>query len=148
VGYVGRMAVLSGKVVRFDQVKGYGFNTPDTGDEDIFLHVNDLMDDKHLVRPGVVVEFEVEDGDRGPKASGARIVQGAHATGQQQTRRTREDTAEFLSDGTCEILTADAYRREVTEALLASDPALSGAQILRVREAMLGIGRAYGWIED
>jgi CspA family cold shock protein len=142
------IVVDAGKVVRFDPVKGYGFISPDSGDEDVFLHVNDVLDDKQLIRPGVVMEFQVEDGDRGLKASRARIVHGVWRSGSEPVHSDAASGENALSDGTCEVLTNEAYRREVTEALLISDPPLTGPQILRVREAMLGIGRKYGWIED
>ncbi|WP_311446726.1 cold-shock protein, partial [Frankia nepalensis] len=64
----------TGRVLRFDQVRGYGFIAPTGGGEDIFLHANDLLVDKHMVTAGVTMEFEVEQGDRGPKATAARLV--------------------------------------------------------------------------
>jgi CspA family cold shock protein len=66
---MGCMRVEKGKVVRFDEFRGYGFVAPDAGGEDVFIHVNDLDFDKRLIEPGALVEFDVEDGDRGPKAS-------------------------------------------------------------------------------
>ena len=69
--------MVTGKVVRFDEVRGYGFVAPEVGGEDVFIHVNDLTFDKRLVAPGVVVEFDLEESDRGPKASHVRIVRQA-----------------------------------------------------------------------
>lgn len=67
--------MLTGKVVRFDEVRGYGFIAPDGGGEDVFVHANVLGDDKYVFGPGLRVEFEVSDGDRGPKADApARIT--------------------------------------------------------------------------
>jgi cold shock protein len=60
--------MLTGKVIRFDEVRGYGFIAPDGGGEDVFVHANVLGDDKYVFGPGLRVEFEATDGDRGPKA--------------------------------------------------------------------------------
>ncbi|MYS46117.1 cold shock domain-containing protein, partial [Streptomyces sp. SID5998] len=65
--------MVTGKVVRFDSARGYGFIAPDHGGEDVFLHVNDMLIPESYVRSGVVVEFEIEEGDRGPKASSVRL---------------------------------------------------------------------------
>ena len=37
--------MLTGKVVHFDDMRGYGFIAPDKGGEDVFVHANVLADD-------------------------------------------------------------------------------------------------------
>lgn len=66
--------MLTGKVIRFDEVRGYGFIAPDGGGEDVFVHANVLGDDKYVFGPGLRVEFEVSDGDRGPKAYAVQVL--------------------------------------------------------------------------
>jgi cold shock CspA family protein len=66
--------MLTGKVIRFDEVRGYGFIAPDGGGEDVFVHANVLGDDKYVFGPGLRVEFEVTDGDRGPKAYSVHLL--------------------------------------------------------------------------
>jgi cold shock protein len=66
--------MLTGKVIRFDEVRGYGFIAPDGGGEDIFVHANVLGDDKYVFGPGLRVEFEATDGDRGPKAYAVHLL--------------------------------------------------------------------------
>ncbi len=57
---------MEGTVKFFDTRKNYGFITPEEGDEDLFVHASDIEsgslseDDK--------VEFESEEGDKGPRA--------------------------------------------------------------------------------
>ncbi|WP_329569300.1 cold shock domain-containing protein [Kitasatospora sp. NBC_01266] len=145
------VGVVSGRVVRFDAARGYGFIAPAQGGEDVFLHVNDLQIPEPYIRPGLVVEFEVEDGDRGPKASFVRLPEGAAApTGSAPAaaaaigavRRAPAD------DSLCDVLSAEEYTQEVTEVLLAAAPTLTGAQILQIRAGLLRFGKDHGWTED
>ncbi|MDG4785169.1 cold shock domain-containing protein [Micromonospora sp. WMMD1102] len=66
--------MASGKLLRFDEVRGYGFIAPDSGGEDVFVHANDFGEEKHLIQPGMRLEYEVEHGERGLKAAAIRIV--------------------------------------------------------------------------
>ncbi|MGN5381393.1 cold-shock protein [Streptomyces lasalocidi] len=56
-------------------MRGYGFIAPEQGGEDVFLHVNDLLIPESSVRSGLSVEFEIENGGRGLKASSVRFAQ-------------------------------------------------------------------------
>ncbi|MDQ1295296.1 MAG: cold shock protein [Actinomycetota bacterium] len=147
--------LTQGKVISFDQVKGYGFVSPFGGGEDVFLHVNDLLDEKHLLKPGVIVEFITEQGDRGPKASSTHIVSapsGAPHSG--PTRRNPVPVVEGVDapettdpdNEYIDVLPAADFSREVTEALLLIEPGLTGPQISAVRKRMIDLGSKYGWI--
>jgi CspA family cold shock protein len=61
---------LVGTVKWFDATKGYGFISPESGSKDIFVHQSALPMDLRDLREGDRVEFEVEAGDKGPKAVG------------------------------------------------------------------------------
>lgn len=52
---------LTGKVLRFDDTRGYGFIVPDGGGEDVFVHANELLDEKVSYGAGTPVEFEVTE---------------------------------------------------------------------------------------
>lgn len=136
------VAAVRGTVVSFDRVKGYGFVAADSGGEDVFLHVNDLLDDKNLLSQGSVVEFVVEEGDRGPKASAVSILQPS----QHQASAPRH-TSDPDGDDLCDVLTAAAFQREITEALLHADPPLAGTQILDLRKRLETIARNHGWVD-
>ncbi|MEN3584229.1 cold shock domain-containing protein [Streptomyces sp. WMMC905] len=133
--------MVAGRVVRFDAVRGYGFITPDHGGEDVFLHANDLEIPEHQVRPGILVEFDVEEGDRGLKASDVRLAPGAVAALPGPGRQPDGD------DPLCDVLTAQEYVHEVTEVLLSACPTLTGEQITQVRRGLLHFAKNRGWTD-
>jgi len=64
--------VLKGEVKFFHDMKNYGFIKPEDGSEDVFFHISDLEGDS--IEEGAEVEFEVEEGDRGPKAVDVKVL--------------------------------------------------------------------------
>jgi len=134
--------MVAGRVVRFDGSRGYGFIAPDQGGEDVFLHVNDLLIPESYIRTGLAVVFEIEDGDRGPKASSVQLAPGADPKAPATTHADR--AVRPVDDD--DQLASDDYLDDVTEALLESAPSLTGTQILQVRTAMLQLAKSHGWI--
>jgi cold shock protein len=57
---------MEGTVKFFNDEKGYGFISADDG-SDYFVHSSGLNEGV-VLREGDAVTFDVEDGDRGPKA--------------------------------------------------------------------------------
>lgn len=57
---------MEGTVTFFHDKKGYGFIENEEMDDDVFFHVSNF--DGEDVEEGATVEFETEDGDRGPEA--------------------------------------------------------------------------------
>ncbi|PXY20715.1 cold-shock protein [Prauserella muralis] len=131
--------MVTGKVIRFDESKGYGFVAPDAGGEDVFVHVNDLDFDKRLLTPGALVEFEVEDGDRGLKASRVRMVGRAGAEAGPVSDRDDEDGYD--------VLTVGEYLAEVTEVLLDAAPGVTAEQILAIRQRLVQLAHSHGWVD-
>lgn len=146
--------MVAGRVVRFDGARGYGFIAPETGGEDVFLHVNDLLIPESFVRSGVAVEFEVEDGDRGLKASSVRLAHNDGGPGGVPSRPSvvsssaRSSAGIDLDDPMCDVLSEFEYTRECTELLLKAAPWMTGEQIVQIRQHLARFGKNHGWIED
>ena len=58
----------TGKIKFFNHEKGFGFITPDEGKKDVFVHVSKVEAGRQL-NDGDVVEFETEEGKKGPQAT-------------------------------------------------------------------------------
>jgi CspA family cold shock protein len=59
-----------GTVKWFNNSKGYGFITPESGGADLFVHMNDIqMDGYKTLRENQDVEFEITEGEKGPAAT-------------------------------------------------------------------------------
>jgi CspA family cold shock protein len=134
--------VVTGKIVRFDVVRGYGFAAPDSGGEDVFVHVNDLEVDKEQIAPGVAVEFDVEDGDRGLKASRVRVL------GQPGAALPDRPAVRDYDDELGDVLSSKEFVVEVTETLLAAAPTLTADQIVSVRQQLIKLAVAHGWVDS
>lgn len=75
--------MLTGKILRFDEVRGYGFIDPDAGGDDVFIHANVLECEKSALGPGVAVRYEAVDSDRGPKATTVQVLRSGSAEPRQ-----------------------------------------------------------------
>jgi CspA family cold shock protein len=64
---------MQGTVKYFVGTKGFGFITPDDGREDIFVHHTSLiMDSYKTLKDDQRVEFDIENGPKGPEAINVR----------------------------------------------------------------------------
>ena len=62
--------MATGTVKWFNASKGYGFITPSDGGDDVFAHYSAIeMDGYKTLKEGQQVEFEVQQGPKGPQAS-------------------------------------------------------------------------------
>ena len=61
----------NGTVKFFNNNKGFGFITPDSGAKDVFVHANNLVDD---INEGDKVSYDLESTDKGPSAINVRVA--------------------------------------------------------------------------
>ncbi|MCU1600532.1 MAG: cspA, partial [Frankiales bacterium] len=66
-----------GTVSWYDEGKGFGFVTPDSGGDDVFVHARALVEGLTWLAEGDRVAYEVVQGDRGPQARDLHLVRGA-----------------------------------------------------------------------
>ncbi|WP_277210895.1 cold-shock protein [Isoptericola croceus] len=70
-----------GTVTWYDGTKGFGFIAPETGGEDVFVHVKALTGGLTELSEGARVTYDVVAGDKGPNARNVRLVRGSGARG-------------------------------------------------------------------
>lgn len=64
-----------GKVKWFNDAKGFGFISNDDGSGDVFAHFSAIASEGFkTLSEGDVVEFDVQNSDKGPKAANVRKV--------------------------------------------------------------------------
>ena len=67
--------MATGTVKWFNNDKGYGFITQDDGGKDVFVHHSAISGEGYKsLAEGAKVEYEVEDGPKGPQAKTLSIV--------------------------------------------------------------------------
>ena len=67
--------MVTGTVKWFDDAKGYGFITPEDGGKDLFVHHSGIAGDGFKsLQEGAKVEFEAEEGQKGPQATNVTKV--------------------------------------------------------------------------
>ena len=67
--------MATGTVKWFNDAKGYGFITPDSGEKDVFVHHSSMAGDGFKSRSeGAKVDFDDAEGAKGPEAKNVRLV--------------------------------------------------------------------------
>lgn len=61
----------NGTVKFFNNSKGFGFITQESGDKDVFVHANGLID---KIKEGDEVSYDVEEGPKGLNAVNVKVI--------------------------------------------------------------------------
>jgi cold shock protein len=138
--------LATGRVLQFDQGRGYGFVAADDGGDDVFLHASVFDGDPGGLVPGMKVEFQVMAGDRGRKAFAVRLADGDSAPAVRPAPSGEAPPAPE-DEQMCDVLSRAEFSQEITEILLHTAPALTGQQILEVRQGVLEFARKRGWVD-
>jgi CspA family cold shock protein len=67
--------MATGTVKWFNESKGFGFISPEDGGKDVFVHFSAIKADGfRTLAEGQAVNFDVEDGPKGPQASNVTLA--------------------------------------------------------------------------
>lgn len=155
--------MATGKIVRFDRMRGYGFIAPDTGGEDVFVHANELEAEGATATVGSRVGFEVVEGERGLKAYDVRLLGKEAAPVSPAGGYTNGAVNSSLANGARTVVAAThggaddddewdvlgerEFVARVTELLITASPGLTASQIMEIRHALVGMARKHGWVD-
>jgi cold shock protein len=165
--------LATGRVLQFDQERGYGFIAADDGGEDVFLHASVFDGDSYELAPGMRMEFKVMAGDRGRKAFAVHLIpdesdpegRPAPAPAVQSVAAAQPVPAPAVpapamatpslvppaptpdEDQMCDVLSQAEFGHELVELLLNDAPELTGKQIIEVRQGVLEIAQKHGWVD-
>jgi cold shock protein len=139
--------MATGRVLQFDQARGYGFVAAEDGGEDVFLHASVFDGDSSELVPGMLIEFEVMAGDRGRKAYAAHLAPGEPGDEVRPAEVVAGGPAAADEEQLCDVLSAPEFSQEITEMLLNVVPAVRGDHILEIRQGMLEFARKHGWVD-
>jgi CspA family cold shock protein len=138
-----------GTILRFDDVRGYGFIEPADGTEDVFVHANDFGDSRAAVRAGLRVQYEVAQSDRGPKVATVSLLGPLQSSPNASVLRLPAEIAppQDEAEDVCDVFSKRAFNSAVCELLIESVPSLTGAQIAEIRCHFAKFAQSHGWVD-
>ncbi|MFD0904627.1 S1 domain-containing protein [Actinomadura sediminis] len=128
----------SGRILRFDGIRGRGLIAPEEGGAPLPLRAEDLRHEKYHFAPGTRVHYElVHDGDR-PRASNVTLAD-AEAT----LYLLPTDPERAPDQG---VMSRAEFLTEVTELIITSAPTLNAEQIVELRARLTRFAQARRWV--
>lgn len=84
----------SGKVKWYDETKGFGFLSQESG-PDVYVHADALPDGLTTINPGTRVEFGIAQGRRGDQALQVRVLEAPASISRNQSQARRKNPEEM-----------------------------------------------------
>jgi CspA family cold shock protein len=121
--------VPQGKVKWFSTEKAFGFIEQEN-DNDIFVHVTGLADGVTAIDKDMMVEYEVEQGRKGPQATNVRpaTASSAPAAAAEPEAEADVEAEEAEAEADVEAEEAEAEEPEVEEAEVEAEEAEEEAE--------------------
>jgi cold shock CspA family protein len=147
--------MASGRIIQFNQARGYGFIEQDNGGDDVFIHLAELGD-ASAARLGTRLEFNVLRNDRGLKACDVKVVNGAAATSGPRAATAFAPTPTppmptppaLDDDSLVDVLSSGEYAREITDALIEVLPTITANEIVKIRQRLTEVAWRRGWLDE
>jgi len=68
--------MITGTVIRFNKIKGYGFIQSNECDTEIFVHFSEVISEGYKeLKEGQQVRFTMEAGEKGPFAKNVTVIE-------------------------------------------------------------------------
>ncbi|MDT5026947.1 MAG: cold shock protein [Micromonosporaceae bacterium] len=145
--------MASGRIIQFNNAKGYGFISSDDGGEDVFLHSAELPDHGFGTRVGTRLEFNVLSGQRGLKACDVRVLEPTVAVASAPAPAPHHalphrTASNYGDDELSDVIDSAEYAREITEALIDVVPSITASQIVEARQRLMKAAYGRGWLDE
>ncbi|MCA0437995.1 MAG: cold shock domain-containing protein [Actinobacteria bacterium] len=85
----------TGKVKFFDEQKGFGFVSDESGGEDVFVPAKSLPDGVTSLKPGTKLEYSIAAGKRGTQAMSVSILEAPVSVAAAQHAKHRKSAEEM-----------------------------------------------------
>ena len=80
---------INGKIKHWNRQKAYGFITPESGEDDVFIHIRAFQNNSHKPAIGQQVTFEMSTDKRGRPCAANVTLQGEKPVASAQTNQKK-----------------------------------------------------------
>jgi cold shock CspA family protein len=132
---------MSGIVKWFNPTKGFGFITPSNGGLDVFVHQSEIqLPGFRSLAQGEPVEYQLYDGQKGPKALKVTGPQGKQVKGAPRQTKAKPEKSATAPDPTKVapgLIKLASYNIQMANQIPVSTPVLAPTQALNALPSMI-----------